>query len=70
MSAKVDLYNGAYANYGSDVYRQVRIDHTRRALSLCARLGAPQNLSCEQWTVALYLDIDVILDGKRNDVGR
>ena len=22
-------------------YRQVRIDHTRRALSLCAELGAP-----------------------------
>lgn len=26
MSAKVDLYNSAYANYGSDVYRQVRIE--------------------------------------------
>jgi SAM-dependent methyltransferase len=26
MSAKVDLYNSAYANYGSDVYQQVRIE--------------------------------------------
>lgn len=26
MPAKVDLYNSAYANYGSDVYRQVRIE--------------------------------------------
>jgi cyclopropane fatty-acyl-phospholipid synthase-like methyltransferase len=26
MSAPVDLYNSAYANYGSDVYRQVRIE--------------------------------------------
>src|SRR5580693_4212866 len=26
MSAKVDLYNNAYGNYGEDVYRQVRLD--------------------------------------------
>jgi len=26
MSARVDLYNSAYANYGSDVYRQVRTE--------------------------------------------
>jgi len=26
MSAKVDLYDGAYANYGSEVYRQVRVE--------------------------------------------
>ena len=26
MSAKVDLYNSAYANYASEVYRQVRIE--------------------------------------------
>lgn len=26
MSAKVDLYNNAYGNYGEEVYRQVRID--------------------------------------------
>jgi hypothetical protein len=26
MSAKVDLYDNAYANYGSDVYRQVRVE--------------------------------------------
>lgn len=26
MSAKVDLYDSAYANYGSEVYRQVRLD--------------------------------------------
>jgi SAM-dependent methyltransferase len=26
MSAKVDLYNSAYANYGSEVYRQVRVE--------------------------------------------
>jgi cyclopropane fatty-acyl-phospholipid synthase-like methyltransferase len=26
MSAKVDLYNHAYGNYGSEVYRQIRIE--------------------------------------------
>ena len=26
MSAGVDLYNSAYANYGSDIYRQVRME--------------------------------------------
>ena len=26
MSAKVDLYDSAYANYGSEVYRQVRVE--------------------------------------------
>jgi SAM-dependent methyltransferase len=26
MSAKVDLYNGAYSNYGSEVYRQIRLE--------------------------------------------
>jgi SAM-dependent methyltransferase len=26
MSARVDLYNSAYANYGSEVYRQVRVE--------------------------------------------
>ena len=26
MSAKVDLYNAAYANYELDVYRRVRIE--------------------------------------------
>jgi ubiquinone/menaquinone biosynthesis C-methylase UbiE len=26
MAARVDLYDGAYSNYGSDLYRQVRID--------------------------------------------
>ena len=26
MSAKVDLYDSAYANYASEVYRQVRIE--------------------------------------------
>jgi SAM-dependent methyltransferase len=26
MSAKVDLYNSAYANYGAEVYRQVRLE--------------------------------------------
>lgn len=26
MSAKVDLYNNAYGNYGEEVYRQVRLD--------------------------------------------
>lgn len=32
MSAKVDLYNRAYANYGSDVYQQVRIETYRHDL--------------------------------------
>jgi ubiquinone/menaquinone biosynthesis C-methylase UbiE len=26
MSARVDLYDSAYANYGSDIYRQVRLE--------------------------------------------
>jgi ubiquinone/menaquinone biosynthesis C-methylase UbiE len=26
VSARVDLYDGAYANYGSEVYREVRLD--------------------------------------------
>jgi hypothetical protein len=26
MPAKVDLYNSAYANYGSEVYQQVRME--------------------------------------------
>ncbi len=26
MSARVDLYDGAYANYGSEVYRDIRLD--------------------------------------------
>ena len=26
MSAKVDLYNSAYGNYGLDAYRQVRLE--------------------------------------------
>lgn len=26
MSAKVDLYDGAYSNYGSEVYRQIRLE--------------------------------------------
>jgi ubiquinone/menaquinone biosynthesis C-methylase UbiE len=26
MSAKVDLYDNAYANYGADVYRQIRVE--------------------------------------------
>jgi hypothetical protein len=26
MSARVDLYDGAYANYGSEVYREIRLE--------------------------------------------
>ena len=26
MSARVDLYDSAYANYGSEIYRQVRVE--------------------------------------------
>ena len=26
MSATVDLYDSAYANYGSDIYREVRVE--------------------------------------------
>jgi SAM-dependent methyltransferase len=26
MSAKVDLYDGAYSNYGSELYRQIRVE--------------------------------------------
>ena len=56
MSAEVDLYDAAHANYGSDVYRQVRMESyrekldkqvgslssrpTRRQLSFSARYSA------------------------------
>jgi tRNA A58 N-methylase Trm61 len=26
MMEKVDLYNGAYGNYGAEVYRQIRVE--------------------------------------------
>ena len=54
MSAKVDLYNSAYANYGSDVYQQVRIEtygHDLGQTSWVPRKSLGKFRNCSIWNV-------------------
>jgi sugar phosphate isomerase/epimerase len=60
-------------------YRQIRIDHTRRALSLCAELGAPHITTepggplepgrSRQKTIDLFVEVLKPLAGHAHDLG-